>query len=198
MNTSQNVNAAAVLNTLSPATVSTLEAHFRAQILSTLTNTLGSPVAAPVAAAATSDEAAPAKRGRKPNVAANLGPSGRAKAAKKGKRALSNNGLVAAAEIRAYDAKHTKKDGTLPLATDVVAYCESVGLPNVVPANVYNTRQLVKKAAEAAEAEAEAEEKAAKKTAKKTGRKVGRPSNAEKAAEAKKAAKKAAKKSAKK
>ena len=61
MNTSKNINAAAILDTLSPASVSALEAHFRADILSTLTATLGSPTA--IAAAIDSDDVAPVKRG---------------------------------------------------------------------------------------------------------------------------------------
>jgi hypothetical protein len=121
------------------------------------------------------DEEVETKKAKK-----DLGPSGRAKAtasATVGKRVLTKDGRTASQVIRDYDDENPEAK-----ANDVVEHCHSLGLKNVVPANVYNVRQNLKKAAEAA-----AEAKAARKAAKEA-----------KAAEAEKAAKKAAKEKASK
>jgi len=199
MNTSKNINAAAVLETLSPASVTALEAHFRSEILSALTATLGSPTA--IAASIDSDDVAPVKRGpgrprKNPEVTveapakrgpgrpagsknkakrgpgrpagsknkpkADLGPSGRAKAAKAEPtpRAKAKDGRTASQVCRDFDAKYTAKHGADAPAAEVVAHCAKHGL-EIAPSLVYNVRQNVKKAAEAAKAS-----KKAKKTAK--------------------------------
>lgn len=78
--------------------------------------------------AAAKDEAAPKKRGPK----AKRGP---------GSLGLTAKGQTASEVIREYDAKHPD----VP-AAEVVAHCKKLGLKRVSPANVYNVRQLVKKA----------------------------------------------------
>lgn len=193
MNTSKNINAQNVLETLHPATVKALESLFLNKFVSAMSATIGS---APAMAAAATDVStdqptkrqgrpkgsknkttveAPAKRGPgRPAGSKNkaksdeivetkkakkdLGPSGRAKAAAGGKRLLTKGGKTASQIIREYDKKHEDAK-----ANDVVAHCHKLGLMNVVPANVYNVRQNLKKAAEAAAAA-----RKAKKTAKKT------------------------------
>lgn len=81
--------------------------------------------------AAAKDEAAPKKRGPK----AKRGP---------GSLGLTAKGQTASEVIREYDTKHPD----VP-ASEVVAHCKKLGLKRVSPANVYNVRQLVKKAAAA-------------------------------------------------
>jgi hypothetical protein len=130
---------------------------------------MSSTISAPAAAAALDANDAteqPVKRGPgRPagKTTKDLGPSGRAKAAAGGKRLTTKSGKTASQVIREYDEKHEDAK-----ANDVVAYCHKLGLTNVVPANVYNCRQNVRKAEEAAAA-AKASKKAtkAKKTSKK-------------------------------
>ena len=198
MNTN-NINASSVLETLHPATVKALEGLYFHKFVAAMSSTIGSAPAAadetgidtieqPVKRPKVSNRVVgtPARRGRpagsknKPKVTdeveevdtkkakKDLGPSGRAS-----KRVTAQDGRTASQVIRDYDAKNPEAN-----ANDVVDYCHSLGLKNVVPANVYNVRQNLKKAAEA-------EEKAAKAEARKAAK-------AEEAAEAEKAAKKAA------
>jgi hypothetical protein len=211
MNTSKTISAAAVLDSLSPKSVKALEEHFRGQILSTLTATLGSPVVA-TAVEADDDVAAPAKRGpgrpagsknkakaeveapakrgpgrpagsknkakaeapakrgpgrpagSKNKPKADLGPSGRAKASKAAAgptpRVRLDDGRTASQVVRDFDEKYTAKHGSEAPAANVVAHCEKLGL-DIKPSLVYNVRQNVKKAAEAAKASRKAK-KAAK------------------------------------
>ena len=201
MNTNKNINAANVLETLHPATVKALEGLYFSKFVSAMSATIGSAPAMAAAADVSTDQPtkhqgrpkgsknkatveAPVKRGpgrpagSKNKVKAtdevetkkakkDLGPSGRAKAASGGKRLLTKSGKTASQVIREYDAKYEDAK-----ANDVVAYCHKLGLKNVVPANVYNVRQNVKKAEEsAAKEKAAAKAKRAKKAAKKTSKK---------------------------
>ncbi|MCK9567490.1 hypothetical protein M0R72_00910 [Candidatus Pacearchaeota archaeon] len=194
MNTSKNINAAAVLDSLSPQSVAALESHFRNEILSTLTATLGSPIAAVATATAvadTSDDSSPVKRGpgrprknpekveepakrgpgrpagSKNKAKADIGPSGRAKAAKAAAKAAAAgptprirlaDGRTASQVIRDFDEKYNTKHEEEAQASLVVAHCAKLGL-EIKPSLVYNCRQNVKKAAAKAS-------KKAKKTAK--------------------------------
>ena len=210
MNTNNNINASSVLETLHPATVKALEGLYFQKFVSAMSSTIGGSPTISEPGSETNDIAQPVKRQGRPKGSKNkvvetpvkkgpgrpkakddeevetkkakkdLGLSGRAKAtavATVGKRVLTKDGRTASQVIRDYDDENPEAK-----ANDVVEHCHSLGLKNVVPANVYNVRQNLKKAAEAA-----AEAKAARKAAKEA-----------KAAEAEKAAKKAAKEKASK
>ena len=162
MNTNSNINAANVLETLHPATVKAIEGLYFQKFVAAMSSTISAPAAA--AAVSANDTEQPVKRQGRPKGSKNkakddsdsdIGPSGRAK--------------TASQVIRDYDEENPEAK-----ATEVVAHCHALGLKNVVPANIYNVRQNLKKAAEA-EAEAKAAKKAAKaKAAAKTGKKASK------------------------
>ena len=185
MNTNSNINAANVLETLHPATVKALEGLYFQKFVAAMSSTISAPAAA--AAVSANDTEQPVKRQGRPKGSKNkakddsdsdIGPSGRAKKAKAaatakpakaGKRVTTKDGRTASQVIRDYDEENPEAK-----ATEVVAHCHALGLKNVVPANIYNVRQNLKKAAEA-EAEAKAAKKAAKaKAAAKTGKKASK------------------------
>ena len=194
MNTPKNITAAAVLNTLSPASLSALEGHFRAQFVSSL-EALTKKIAGSAPIAATADDAndsveqpaAPAKKRGRPAGSKNKvtveapaktkpakteepkkrGPKAKAKAAKA-------TGAGAPAGKRQLDSKGRTASEVIrefdakhpeAKANDAVAYCHKLGLTKVVPANVFNVRAIVAKKAEA-EAKAAAKAKKAKAAAK--------------------------------
>ena len=159
----QNVSAELVMSTMSPQSLAALESHYKGQLISGLQE-LTKKLAGPTIDGPDADPTdAPAKKrsGGRPKGSKNKvkdtdttveapakkrGPKAKAatRGAKPGKRQLDSKGRTAAEVIREYDAKHVDAK-----ANDVVAYCHKLGLTNVVPANIYNTRQLVRKAAEA-------------------------------------------------
>jgi hypothetical protein len=204
MNAITNINAAEVLETLHPKTVKALEGLFFNKFVAAMSSTISAPAAVVADATDTTEQPTkrgpgrpagsksktvetPVKRGPgRPAGSKNkakdddgdIGPSGRAKKAKAtaavkpskaGKRVLTKDGRTASQVIRDYDDENPEAK-----ATEVVDHCHSLGLKKVVPANVYNVRQNVKKEAVAA-AEARAAKKAAKaKATKKTGKKAGK------------------------
>lgn len=192
MNTSNNINAATVLNSLSSESVIALENHYRSQILSTLTATLGAPTGSP---AIVDDNKvvveAPAKRGRpagsknkkadeaeapvkrgpgrpagsKNKEKAEVGPSGRAKAAK---AAAGPTPRAKAKDGRSASQVVRDFDEKYNAKHEEEAQASLVVAHceklglEIAPSLVYNVRQNVKKAA----AEAAKASKKAKKAAK--------------------------------
>lgn len=118
-------------------------------MIQALSSTLGTPVGAAV------EVAAPVKRG--PGRPRKTEESAEKKERKP--RATTKDGRTASQVVRDFDEKYFEKHGELSPAADVIAACEKLGL-TVAPALVYNVRQNVKKAEEAAAAAAEAEKKA--------------------------------------
>lgn len=119
-------------------------------MIQTLASTLGTPVGAAV------EVAAPVKRG--PGRPRKTTEESAEKKERK-PRATTKDGRTASQVVRDFDEKYFEKHGELSPAADVIAACEKLGL-TVAPALVYNVRQNVKKAEEAAAAAAEAEKKA--------------------------------------
>jgi hypothetical protein len=162
-----NINASSVLETLHPATVKALEGLFLKRFVSAMSATIGS---APAVSGPDTDVVTPKKRGPKPKAATVEAPGKRGPGRPKKTVDADGKKITASQVIREFDAENPDAK-----ANDVVAHCHSLGFKKVVPANVYNVRQNLKKAADA-EATAKAERKAARaaKASKKVSKKASK------------------------